>query len=164
MNKKNMIRLLSLAVIGIIVGLDQLFKYLVVLYLKPIDNFMLIPGVLQLHYHENDGAMMGMMDGRIEIMTVLSLICMVIIIGVILSGKMKPNVEYVCLVLIAAGGIGNIIDRVFNGFVIDYIEVLFIDFYIFNFADCFITCASFLLLFYEIYQIIKDARKKKEKA
>lgn len=164
MNKKNMIRLLSLAVIGIIVGLDQLFKYLVVLYLKPIDTFMLIPGVLQLHYHENDGAMMGMMDGRIEIMTVLSLICMVIIISVILSGKMKPNVEYVCLVLIAAGGIGNIIDRVFNGFVIDYIEVLFIDFYIFNFADCFITCASFLLLFYEIYQIIKDARKKKEKA
>ena len=65
--------------------------------------------------------------------------------------------------MIAAGGIGNIIDRIFRGFVVDYIEVLFVDFYVFNFADCLVTVGAFLILFYEIYGIYKEAKQKKEK-
>ena len=64
----------------------------------------------------------------------------------------------------AAGGLGNIIDRVFRGYVIDYIEVLFVDFYIFNFADCLVTCSAFLIVFYEIYSVYREYKTKKVKS
>ena len=135
---------------------------LVDFYLKPIGSQMLIPVFLQLRYLENDGAMMGMMGGKTAVMTVLAVICMVAVLVVIYSGWLTSKTDYICVVLIAAGGFGNIIDRVFRGYVIDYIEVLFVDFYIFNFADCLITCAAFTIIFYQIYYLIKDRKKKKE--
>ncbi len=142
---------------------DQVIKYFVDIYLKPVSVKMLVPGFIQLHYFENDGAMMGMMSGKTEIMTVASVICMLLILAVILSGKFKFGVDYVCIVFMAAGGLGNIIDRVFRGYVIDYIEVLFVDFYIFNFADCLVTCSAFVIIFYEIYSVYKEYKNKKEK-
>ncbi len=163
MMSKNKARLFSLTVIFSMVLADQNIKYFVDLCLKPISVKMLIPGFLQLHYFENDGAMMGFMSGKTELMTVASVICMVGILAVILSGKFKFGVDYVCLVFMAAGGFGNIIDRVFRGYVIDYIEVLFVDFYIFNFADCLVTCSAFILIFYEIYSVYKEYKTKKEK-
>lgn len=135
---------------------------LVDLYLKPIGSQMLIPGFLQLRYLENDGAMMGMMGGKTAVMTVLAVICMVAVLVVIYSGWLTSKTDYICVVLIAAGGFGNIIDRLARGFVIDYIEVLFVDFYIFNFADCLITCAAFTIIFYQIYCLIEDRKRKKE--
>ena len=63
-----------------------------------------------------------------------------------------------------SGGLGNIIDRIFRGYVIDYIEVLFIDFYIFNFADCLVTCAAVIMICNQIYEMIKENKEKKAKA
>ncbi|MBR6568156.1 MAG: signal peptidase II [Clostridia bacterium] len=163
MMSNNKTRLFSLTVIISMVLTDQLIKYLIDLYLKPVSVKKLIPGFLQLHYFENDGAMMGFMSGKTEVMTIASVICMIGILAVILSGKFKFGVEFVCLVFMAAGGFGNIIDRVFRGYVIDYIEVLFIDFYIFNFADCLVTCSAFILIFYEFYSVYKEYKTKKEK-
>lgn len=155
-------KIISTVVIFVLVGIDQGIKMLVDLYLKPIGSQMLIPGFLQLRYLENDGAMMGMMGGKTIVMTVLAVICMVAVLVVVYSGWLTSKTDYICVVLIAAGGFGNIIDRVFRGYVIDYIEVLFVDFYIFNFADCLITCAAFTIIFYQIYCLIKDRKKKKE--
>jgi signal peptidase II len=62
-----------------------------------------------------------------------------------------------------AGGIGNIIDRIRLHFVVDYIEPLFIDFAVFNFADCLITVGAFVLMFYLLVDIIKDEKAKKGK-
>lgn len=155
-------KIISTVFILILVGIDQGIKMLVDFYLKPIGSQMLIPGFLQLRYLENDGAMMGMMGGKTAVMTVLAVICMVAVLVVIYSGWLTSKTDYICVVLIAAGGFGNIIDRVFRGYVIDYIEVLFVDFYIFNFADCLITCAAFTIIFYQIYYLIKDRKKKKE--
>lgn len=163
MNKKNKIRLISVLIILFSVILDQIIKHLIYTYLRPVSVKMVIPGFLQLRYFENDGAMMGFMSGKTEIMTVASIVCMIAILVVIISGKMKFGVDYICLVFMAAGGFGNIIDRVFRGFVIDYIEVLFIDFYIFNFADCLVTCSAFAIIFYEIYVVYKENKEKKVK-
>ena len=63
-----------------------------------------------------------------------------------------------------SGGLGNIIDRIFRGYVIDYIEVLFVDFYIFYFADCLVTCAAVALIINQIYEIIIENKAKKVKA
>ena len=59
--------------------------------------------------------------------------------------------------------IGNLIDRFRLGYVIDYIDVLFVKFYVFNFADCLVTVGAFLIIGYQIYEIIKDTKEKKEK-
>ncbi|MBQ9912760.1 MAG: signal peptidase II [Clostridia bacterium] len=163
MNNKNKVRLFSVGVIFAMVLTDQIIKHLIDLYLRPVSVKTLIPGFLQLHYFENDGAMMGLMSGKTEIMTAASVVCMVGILAVLLSGKFRFGVDYVCLVFMAAGGFGNIIDRVFRGYVIDYIEVLFVDFYIFNFADCLVTCSAFVIIFYEIYSVYKEYKTKKEK-
>lgn len=145
----------------LLVGIDQAIKLLVDMYLKPVGSKMIVPGFLQLRYLENDGAMMGMMDGKTSVMTALAVLCMVAVLTVIYSGWLTSRVDYISVVLIAAGGFGNIVDRIMRGYVIDYIEVLFVDFYVFNFADCLITCAAFTIIFYQIYCLIKDRKTKK---
>lgn len=148
---------------GILIILDQLIKILVELYLRPIGAKLLIPHILQLRYLQNDGAMMGMMGGKTSLMTVLAVVCMVAVLGIIYSGALTSKIDYCSVVLIAAGGFGNIIDRIVRGYVVDYIEVLFVDFYVFNFADCLITVSAFAIIINQIYCLVKDRKSKKEK-
>ena len=154
-------RIASLVAVILLLSADQLIKYYVDIYLKGSAPVVVINKVLQFNYLENNGAMMGLMGGRTELMTALAVICVVIMLIVIFSGVIKNRIDYWCCLLMIAGGLGNIIDRVFRGYVIDYIEVLFIDFYIFNFADCLITCSAFFLIFYQIYLIYKESKTKK---
>ena len=154
------IKVLSLVVMIALVSADQVIKYFVDAYLKPVGSVPVISKVLQFSYYENDGAMMGMMSGKTALMTILALICLGVIAFVIFSGKIKFGVDYCCIVLMMSGGLGNIIDRIFRGYVIDYIEVLFVDFYIFNFADCLVTCAAFIMIGNQIYEIYKEKKVK----
>ncbi len=154
-------RIFSLFIVIAMLGIDQLIKYYVDLFLKDSEPVLVIKNILQFNYLENDGAMMGFMSGKTGVMTVLAVICVVVMLVVVFSGMIKDRIDYWCVLFMIAGGLGNIIDRVFRGYVIDYIEVLFVDFYIFNFADCLITVASFALIFYQIYLIYKDSKKKK---
>ena len=158
------IKVYSVLTILILVVGDQIIKYFVDLYLKPVGSVTVFKNILQLSYYENDGAMMGMMSGKTVTMTILAVICLVIIVFVIFSGKIKFGIDYCCVVLMISGGLGNIIDRIFRGYVIDYIEVLFVDFYIFNFADCLVTCAAVALIINQIYEIVMENKAKKVKA
>lgn len=158
------IKIYSLITILGLVGIDQIIKYYVDLYLKPIGSVNVMEKVLQFSYYENDGAMMGLMNGKTLTMTILALICLAVIVFVIFSDKIKFGIDYCCIVLMISGGLGNIIDRIFRGYVIDYIEVLFVDFYIFNFADCLVTCAAIVMICNQIYEIIKENKAKKEKS
>lgn len=157
------IKVLSLISIIALVVIDQIIKYFVVRYLKPVGSCVLIDKVLSLTYLENDGAMLGLMQGKTLVMTIAALLCIAVILFVIFSGKVKFGIDYCCIVLMAAGGLGNIIDRLFLGYVVDYIELLFVDFYIFNFADCLVTWSAFVIIFYQFYQMRKESGKKKEK-
>lgn len=154
-------RVVSLFAVIFLLLADQLIKYYVDLHLKGKPPLVIIKNVLQFNYLENDGAMMGFMSGKTTIMTVLAIFCVVAMIAVIFSGIIKDRIDYWCVLLMISGGLGNIIDRVFRGYVIDFIEVLFVDFYIFNFADCLITVSAFALIFYQLYLIRKEAKEKK---
>ena len=154
------IKVLSVFSMVALVSIDQIIKYFIDAYLKPVGSVPVINRVLQLSYYENDGAMMGMMSGKTVTMTVLAVICLAVIAFVIFSSKIKFGVDYCCIVLMMSGGLGNIIDRIFRGYVIDYIEVLFVDFYIFNFADCLVTCAAFVMIGNQIYEIYKEKKVK----
>ncbi len=155
-----MTAVLTLGLVAVLTAADQLIKFFVVRDLAPVGVKMLLPGVLQLHYTENTGAMMGMLGGKTMFMTIASLVVLLVLLGILLSGKIKPGVLYACLTLILAGGVGNIIDRIARGFVVDYIEALFVDFYIFNFADCLITVGAFAAVIYEIIDLIRQQKKK----
>ena len=157
------IKALSLISIVLLVGADQLIKYFIDLFLKPVGSITVIPKVLQLSYYENDGAMMGMMSGKTTVMTVFAVLCLLLVCYILYSGKLGYGIDFWCVVFVAAGGIGNLIDRVFRGYVIDYIEVLFVDFYIFNFADCLVTCAAAAIIISQIYQFTKESKKNKRK-
>lgn len=158
-----MLQFLSVLVIVLLTAVDQIIKYFVVADLKPIGEKVLIPGVLRLSYVENDGAMMGMLGGKASVMTIATVIILIVLLAVLLSKKIKFGLLYCCFVGIIAGGIGNLIDRFRLGYVIDYIDVLFVKFYVFNFADCLITVGAFLIIGYQIYEIIRETKEKREK-
>ena len=83
----------------------------------------------------------------------------------LLLGKVQGKLMNICAVLILAGGAGNLIDRFAQGYVVDYIKTLFIDFPVFNFADILVVVGCFTLMGYLIYDIIREEKqKKKEKA
>lgn len=158
-----MIQIVSLAVIAVLTAADQLIKYFVLTYLKPIWEKLVIPGVLRFTYVENDGAMMGLFGGKAQVMMWITVVIIAVLLVLLLLKKIKFGFNYCCLVAIIAGGIGNLIDRFRLGFVIDYIDVLFVKFYVFNFADCLITVGAFLIIGYQIYEIIRETKEKREK-
>ena len=158
-----MIQIVSLAVIAVLTAADQLIKYFVLTYLKPIGEKLVIPGVLCFTYVENDGAMMGLFGGKAQVMMWITVVIIAVLLVLLLLKKIKFGFNYCCLVAIIAGGIGNLIDRFRLGFVVDYIDVLFVKFYVFNFADCLITVGAFLIIGYQIYEIIRETKEKREK-
>ena len=159
-----MLPLFTLLSVLLLTGADQLLKYVVIQNLRDREPFVLIPHVLQLHYTEHDGAMMGLLQGKTLLMIVLALAVFGVLLYLVFSKKIRFGLVYCCLVAILAGGLGNLIDRIFRGFVVDYIEALFVRFYIFNFADCLITVGAFLIVIYEIIEMIRDGKQKKVNA
>ena len=152
---------LTLLICAGLIGADQLFKFLVIEYLKPIDFVNVIDGVLRFRYVENTGAIFGSFAAHTAVLTVFSLILLIATIIFLVKNKDKSKIVNVCLVLMISGGLGNIIDRIRLKYVVDFIEPLFVDFAVFNFADCLITVGAFALVIYLIIDIIKDGKKHK---
>lgn len=145
--------------VGIII--DQLSKLLVVKFLKPIDDVPLWDGVFHFNYHENQGAAFGMLaDNR----WVFILISTVAIIGIglyLFFGKASNTLMGVSMALIVSGGIANMIDRIFLGYVVDFLYFKLIDFAIFNVADAFVCIGAGLMILALILELIEESKKAK---
>ena len=127
-------------------------------------DITIIEKVLYLNYAENTGVAFSMFADNRWILVGVTSLMLIAVLAFFLSGKMTGKLEVFSLSLLLAGGVGNLIDRISLGYVIDYIEVLFVDFYIFNFADCLVTCAAIVMICNQIYEIYKENKAKKEKA
>ncbi len=158
-----MLQVITVISIAVLVAADQIVKLLVIKHLVPIGSFTLIDGVIRLRYVENTGAAFGSFEGKTSILSMVTFVVIVVGLVYLLTKKKKPDVEYVCYSLIIAGGLGNLIDRVFRGYVIDYIEPIFVDFAVFNFADILVTCSAIFLIIWMLYDICKSGRKQKDK-
>ncbi len=145
----------------LLIGTDQLTKYLVVEYLKPIEYVDVIDNVLRLRYVENTGAVFGSFATHTIVLTIVSIILIGFVIGFLIKNKNQSKFINVCLLLMVSGGIGNVIDRIRLKYVVDFIEPLFVDFAVFNFADCLITVGAFALMIYLIIDLVKDFKKQK---
>ena len=134
--------------IALLVLLDQATKLAAVSALKDGGPFVLIPGVFQLQYLENRGAAFGLLQNARIFFLAVTLIALAAVIYVLvrLPLKRKYIVLRFLMVLIAAGAVGNMIDRVFLGYVRDFLYFSLIDFPIFNVADIYVTCATILLI------------------
>lgn len=154
--------ILPVIICAVLVGADQLFKYLVVEYIKPIEYLDIIDGVIRFRYVENTGAVFGSFATHTLILTIFSIILLVVTIVLFVVNKNKSKFVNVCLLLMISGGIGNIIDRLRLKYVVDFIEPVFVDFAVFNFADCLITVGAFMLIGYLIVDIIKDGKNSKK--
>lgn len=144
-----------------LVGIDQIIKLLVINYLKPVQFVDVIEGLLRFRYVENTGAIFGSFSTHTVVLTVFSIILLGFTVFFLVTNKNKNKLVNICLLLMISGGIGNIIDRIRLHYVVDYIEPLFVNFAVFNFADCLITVGAFILIFYLIYDLIKDTKKSK---
>lgn len=155
-----MFQALSLALIVILTVIDRVTKYLAVTTVKIDGPKEFLFGLFQFRYVENTGAAFSSFSDNTFLLTVVTSIILAGCLILLLSKKIQSKFMNICLLLIVAGGLGNLIDRIMYGFVIDFIEPLFIDFAVFNFADCCITVGAFLMIFYEIYEIIREQKKK----
>ena len=143
----------------LIVGADQLLKFVVSSQMLKHESLTLIPDILNITYVENKGAAFSILSDYTWVLSILSVVFCIAIFLYILIKKPKNKLLMVSLIMIFAGALGNAIDRVFLGYVIDFIEVRFIDFPIFNLADISITVGAGILMVYEIFF---DREKKDE--
>lgn len=149
-----------------LIFLDQLSKWLAVIFLEGQPSFYLIPNILRLSYVENRGAAFGMLADNRWIFLILSALAILCILVFILYTKPQSRLERAGLALIFAGGIGNMIDRIILGYVIDFID--FCAFpnlwrWVFNIADSCVCIGVGLLLIYVLRLTVEEYRAEKKK-
>ena len=155
--------ILSLLIMLGVVVLDQLTKILAMTYLQGQPSFPLWQDVLHFTYATNKGAAFGMLsDSRWIFMTASSIAIVGIFFYLI---KYKPQNKWlvVSLAMVAGGGIGNMIDRLYLGYVVDFIDFTLIDFAIFNVADSFVCVGAGSLIAYLVCDIIRDYLAERQK-
>ncbi len=152
--------MLNIIIVIVLVALDQLLKFLATQYLSVTAPVTLIPNLFGLNYVHNYGAGFSILSGKVNFLIVITSIALVAIALAILMNKFDTKFEEFCFVLILAGGVGNLIDRALNGFVVDYLEFLFIEFPVFNFADILICCGVGLYMVYTIWSEFFSKNKK----
>lgn len=144
-----------------VVALDQVSKLLILNFLYE-DQLVLIPGVLRFTYVENRGMAFGMLSDHRWVFMLLSVVG-IALIGAYMWFYVKDRMGRIALSLIIGGGIGNMIDRVAYGFVVDFIDFYLFDFWVwvFNIADSAVCIGAGLFMLYIILDTIKEIKKQK---
>ncbi len=134
----------------LIILADQIVKYFVVSGISIGETAFSVLGIFDITYVKNEGAAFSMLSGKLSL---LSFISIIFCVGVIIYWiKKKPSHPLLCsaVTMMFAGAFANAIDRIFRGFVVDYIQTAFINFPVFNIADMAITVGAALLVVYVI--------------
>lgn len=146
--------LIAIFGIGAAIFFDQITKYFAAAYLKGNHAKVLIEGIFELQYLENRGMAFGILQNKQFLFIIGALVICAVVFFI--YGKLPYEKKYmplrICSILLIAGAIGNLIDRVRLNYVIDFFYSKLIDFPIFNVADCYVVAAcitfAILILFY----------------
>ena len=135
-----------------LVMLDQLTKYLAVR--GSFDDVVIIPGVFELSYIRNEGAAFGILQQKTLFFIVFTILMLVLLILLYLRIPLEKGYGWIrfSLILIISGACGNLIDRIWHGYVIDFLYFSLIDFPVFNVADSYVVCGVFLFILLYIVQ------------
>lgn len=145
---------------AVLIFVDRLSKVMAAKYLADGTVMTVIPYFLGLRYLENTGMAFSMLSGKTVFLAVITAAALIIMAYFLFVKNYGERFERFCFILIFAGGVGNLIDRVFQGYVIDYFEFLFMDFAIFNVADVYVCVGVGL---YAIYTFYTEFYKKENK-
>ena len=153
---------LPLLVAALLVGLDQITKIIVMQTMTLHQSIVLIPGFFEFQYDLNPAAAMGFLKNvphaRI-ILIVLTVIVMAVFLYAILFRRIRSKLALWASALILAGGVGNLIDRIFRGEVVDFMLFQFSWFpFIFNVADIFVVVGGGMIILHLILEIIQESR------
>ncbi len=126
----------EIKIIASFLVVDQIIKLLA---MNLNETIVLIPNVIQLNYVQNFGVAWSMFSNKLIYIIIFSIIAIWYLFKILFEYKMYPIIHFGILMMIG-GALGNLVDRVFRGFVVDYIQLQFINFPIFNFADMLLVC------------------------
>lgn len=165
-----MYSVICILIIGALIAADQLVKLAVVGSMELNQSVVAIKGVLNWTYILNDGASWGIFGGKTAFLVIVTGIVMAVLAYVLFSKKFKHWTGNAALMLVLAGGVGNMIDRLFNdGHVVDFIDIdpliepLF-TFPKFNIADMCVTVGGALLCVFILFFFEKDKKSSSDKA
>ena len=159
-------QIIAVVLILVGVGLDQLTKYLVVSNMALHESIDIIPGVFRFTYIQNDGAAFGSLDNARWVFMVLSIVAIIGILVYMFWKKPQDKLMLSALILIVSGGIGNMIDRIALGYVIDFIDFCAFPkvwMWVFNVADSFVCIGAGLLILWLVLDMIRDYKTEKAK-
>ena len=145
-------------VIAVII-LDQITKYLAVANLEKIDTIPLVQGVFHLTFVQNRGAAFGILQNQKWFFVIITLAIMSGIVYYVIKHKPDSKLVMFSLSMIVGGALGNFIDRIRQGYVIDFFDFTLINFPVFNIADSFVVIGTILLSYYLLF---KHEEKKDE--
>ena len=148
--RKNKMPFVALLIATVIVLADQLIEFFVLNELKPIGTVKVIDGVFNLTYVENRGVAFGIFQDMRWVFVAVTCILLFLIIFYMFRKRPKGKLFYICAGMIIGGGVGNLIDRLVHGYVVDYLAVSFFP-PVCNFADYCITIGVFILVIYIIF-------------
>lgn len=146
----------------VLVALDQLVKYLVLNHIDLGAHVPFIPHIVELTYVQNTGAAFSMFEEHTWILALISLVMSLVLAVALWKNFFRHPVGKITLTLLLAGAVGNLIDRVFRGFVVDMFNVLFMNFAVFNVADICVVVGGIAAAVY--YLFFMDKLEPKEKA
>ncbi len=135
----------------LMVGIDHYLKYLAIEHLMRISTFPVIQDVFHLTYVENRGAAFSILKDQKLFLIVFPSIILVLALYWMIADKIPTNFALWSIALIVGGGFGNLIDRIYKGYVVDYLDLRIINFAIFNFADCCIVIGTILFFIYMVF-------------
>lgn len=158
--------LLWLLLSAALVGIDRLTKWLIVSNMQLSDTVNLIKigdkEILNFYYTLNNGAAFSKLSGQTVFLIVITSLVILWLLYLVIAKRVRRPVYLCSIALIIGGGVGNLIDRIFNdGLVVDFIDVRIINFPIFNFADICAVCGAGLLLLTVIVDEIRDLKRKR---
>ena len=141
--------------IVLIVAFDQITKLIASNTLAKGRVVTFLPKLVQFRYAENTGMAFSMLSGARWIFVALTVAVCVGVLWYMMSNRCQSIWTYWSLGVVVSGGIGNLIDRIRFGFVVDFIEPIFVDFAVFNIADCAVTCGAVVLVCFMIVDAFK---------
>ena len=135
----------------LLIAIDQITKWNIVQNFELYQEKIIVPGIFSLFYIQNEGAAWGIFQGKMVFFYLVTLVVVGYLIYMFQQEKNKTKLVGISFALILSGAIGNFIDRLLNGYVVDMFRLDFINFPIFNVADVCLTVGVILMLIHVLF-------------